>query len=189
MGACRGCPIWPTRTILPSPAVTRRPPGAKFLCRDARLLHPNAVTYGESSDTYRRIASDSEIAPGMHPPGRLRRIRRGGSMVSSRSRIPRARPGSHSAPAKPVGSAARPRATRLRARDMDVVYSSARVADAVCGADGRCVPEPPTWTGRAHETPRPAGRYGDTRRKSSLPYRDIPERAKAVRKVTTSSLL
>ena len=27
-GACRGCPIWPTETILPSPAVTRRPPGA-----------------------------------------------------------------------------------------------------------------------------------------------------------------
>src|SRR6202042_1785092 len=37
-GACRGCPIWPTETILPSPAVTRRPPGAKFLYRDAQLL-------------------------------------------------------------------------------------------------------------------------------------------------------
>jgi hypothetical protein len=24
--------------------------------RDARLLHPSTVTYGESSDTYRRIA-------------------------------------------------------------------------------------------------------------------------------------
>src|SRR5260370_22655105 len=31
-------PIWPTETILPSPAVTRRPPGAKFLYRDAQLL-------------------------------------------------------------------------------------------------------------------------------------------------------
>src|SRR5215831_12648104 len=30
-GACRGCPIWPTETILPSPAVTSRPPGAKIL--------------------------------------------------------------------------------------------------------------------------------------------------------------
>src|SRR5437762_13250417 len=30
--------IWPTGTILPSPAVTRRPPGAKFLYRDAQLL-------------------------------------------------------------------------------------------------------------------------------------------------------
>src|SRR5215472_4895618 len=29
--------IWPTGTILPSPAVTRRPPGAKFLYRNARL--------------------------------------------------------------------------------------------------------------------------------------------------------
>src|SRR5215472_11036521 len=29
-GACRGCLIWPTETILPSPAVTRRPPGASF---------------------------------------------------------------------------------------------------------------------------------------------------------------
>src|SRR5216683_6961866 len=38
-GACRGCPIWPTETILPSPAVTSRPPGAKFLCGDAPLLH------------------------------------------------------------------------------------------------------------------------------------------------------
>ena len=28
-GACRGCPIWSTQTILPSPAVTSRPPGAK----------------------------------------------------------------------------------------------------------------------------------------------------------------
>src|SRR2546421_11052986 len=37
-GACRGCPIWPTETILPSPAVTRRPPGAKFLYQDAQLL-------------------------------------------------------------------------------------------------------------------------------------------------------
>ena len=37
-GACRGCPIWPTETILPSPAVTRRPPGAKFLCRDTPLI-------------------------------------------------------------------------------------------------------------------------------------------------------
>jgi hypothetical protein len=32
--------IWPDLgTILPSPAVTRRPPGAKFLYRDVRLLH------------------------------------------------------------------------------------------------------------------------------------------------------
>src|SRR6266496_3512490 len=30
-GARRGCPIWPTQTILPSPAVTSRPPGAKIL--------------------------------------------------------------------------------------------------------------------------------------------------------------
>src|SRR5262249_38232554 len=30
-GVCRGCPIWPTETILPSPAVTSRPPGAKIL--------------------------------------------------------------------------------------------------------------------------------------------------------------
>jgi hypothetical protein len=28
-GACRGCPIWSAQTILPSPAVTSRPPGAK----------------------------------------------------------------------------------------------------------------------------------------------------------------
>ena len=40
MGACRGCPLWPTETILPSPAVTRRPPGAKFLYRDVRFLPP-----------------------------------------------------------------------------------------------------------------------------------------------------
>ena len=32
-GARRGCPIWSTQTILPSPAVTSRPPGAKFLSR------------------------------------------------------------------------------------------------------------------------------------------------------------
>ena len=38
-GACRGCPIWSTQTILPSPAVTSRPPGAKFLLRVAPLLH------------------------------------------------------------------------------------------------------------------------------------------------------
>ena len=38
-GTCRGCPIWSTQTILPSPAVTSRPPGAKFLLRVAPLLH------------------------------------------------------------------------------------------------------------------------------------------------------
>src|SRR5579859_7758209 len=37
-GACRGCPIWPTETILPSPGVTSRPPRAKFLYWDAPLL-------------------------------------------------------------------------------------------------------------------------------------------------------
>src|SRR5215471_17884670 len=36
-GACRGCPkMTPTETILPSPGVTSRPPGARFcdLCPD-----------------------------------------------------------------------------------------------------------------------------------------------------------
>src|SRR5580698_11635707 len=37
-GACHRCPIWPTETILPSPAVTSRPPRAKFLYWDAPLL-------------------------------------------------------------------------------------------------------------------------------------------------------
>jgi|SRR5271166_5062316 len=32
-GACRGCPIWSTVTILPSPAVTMRPPGAEVFGR------------------------------------------------------------------------------------------------------------------------------------------------------------
>src|SRR5579875_992638 len=36
-GAWWGCPLWSTGTILPSPAVTRRPPGAKFLDRDAQV--------------------------------------------------------------------------------------------------------------------------------------------------------
>jgi len=32
--SCSGCPLWSTQTILPSPAVTSRPPGAKdFLAR------------------------------------------------------------------------------------------------------------------------------------------------------------
>jgi hypothetical protein len=35
---------------------------------------------------------------------------------------------------------------------------------------------PPTGNGRVHQTPRLARRCGDTRRKSSLSYRDIPER-------------
>src|SRR5215472_5863692 len=34
MEPARRCPIWPTGTILPSPAVTSRPPGAKILPRD-----------------------------------------------------------------------------------------------------------------------------------------------------------
>ena len=38
-GACRGCPIWPTETILPSPAVTSRPPGAKILRHMSPLVH------------------------------------------------------------------------------------------------------------------------------------------------------
>jgi hypothetical protein len=38
-GACRGCPIWSTQAILPSPAVTSRPPGAKDSPRVASLLH------------------------------------------------------------------------------------------------------------------------------------------------------
>src|SRR5712691_4985126 len=37
---------------------------------------------------------------------------------------------------------------------------------------------PPTGNGRVRETPIPAGRCEDTRRKSSLSYRDIPERDK-----------
>src|SRR5437763_16669591 len=41
----------PTGTILPSPAVTRRPPGAKFLYRDAQFTPPITVTQGDSSDT------------------------------------------------------------------------------------------------------------------------------------------
>jgi hypothetical protein len=60
-------------------STTRR----KVSVRDARFLHPNTVTYGESSDTYRRIASDSEIAPGTHPPERLRRIRQSSSDASA----------------------------------------------------------------------------------------------------------
>src|SRR5579872_4951160 len=56
-GASRGCPdMGPTGTILPSPAVTRRPPGAKFLYRDAPVTPPITVTQGHSGDTYRRIA-------------------------------------------------------------------------------------------------------------------------------------
>ena len=48
---------------------------------------------------------------------------------------------------------------------------------------------PPTGNGRVRETPRPARRCEDTRRKSSLSYRDIPERRKGGAKVTRSSLL
>ena len=46
-------------------------------------------------------------------------------------------------------------------------------------AAGRLRPRrPPTGNGPVRETPRPARRCGDTRRKSSLSYRDIPERDK-----------
>ena len=115
-GACRGCPIWPTETILPSPAVTRRPPGAKL--PGCPVTPPITVTQGESSDTNRRIAADSEILSGKYSPA-------GPGPLSSPARIPRTRA-----------------------------------------------------TGYARE---------DTRRKSSLSYRDIPERHKVGRKVTRLS--
>ena len=52
-GACRGCPIWSTVTILPSPAVTKRPPGAEV--SNASPLPPLiCVTLRDPTDTHRR---------------------------------------------------------------------------------------------------------------------------------------
>jgi hypothetical protein len=45
--------------------------GRKVSVPERPVAPPNAVTYGESSDTYSRIASDSGIALETHPPGRL----------------------------------------------------------------------------------------------------------------------
>ena len=50
-GACRGCPIWPTETILPSPAVTSRPPGAKILWHIALIYSGDDLTLCNNSDT------------------------------------------------------------------------------------------------------------------------------------------
>ena len=51
--ACLGCPIWSTVTILPSPAVTMRPPGAEVL--DVSPLPPLiCVTLRDPTDTHRR---------------------------------------------------------------------------------------------------------------------------------------
>ena len=47
-------------------STTRR----KFLYRDAQFAPPITITLGKSSDTYSRIAPDSEIVPGTCPPGR-----------------------------------------------------------------------------------------------------------------------
>ena len=63
-GACRGCPIWSTQTILPSPAVTSRQPGAQFFCESPQLPPLNVVTLRDSSDTQRR---NGQIRKS-HPP-------------------------------------------------------------------------------------------------------------------------
>src|SRR6185437_7777237 len=52
-GTCHGCPIWSTVTILPSPAVTMRPPGAEVL--NVSPLPPLIeVTLRDPTDTHRR---------------------------------------------------------------------------------------------------------------------------------------
>ena len=80
-GACRGCRIWPTGTILPSPAVTCRPPGAKFLVPGCPVTPPITVTQGDSSGDHCCIAAYSgntvgkslACAPGSSSPARIRR--------------------------------------------------------------------------------------------------------------------
>ena len=63
-GACRGCPIWSTQTILPSPAVTSRPPGAKCFSALRHVAPLIRVTLRDSSDTQRR---NGQIRKS-HPP-------------------------------------------------------------------------------------------------------------------------
>jgi hypothetical protein len=46
-------------------STTRR----KFNVPGCLAARPIAITYGESSDTHRRIALVSEIVPGKYPPG------------------------------------------------------------------------------------------------------------------------
>jgi len=65
-GACRGCPIWPSETILPSPGVTSRPPRAKFSVPGCPVAPRIAVTQGDSSDTYSRNTQYSEIVPAQY---------------------------------------------------------------------------------------------------------------------------
>jgi hypothetical protein len=82
-GACRGCPIWPTETILPSPAVTRRPPGAKFLCRDARRslsLRVNLEILIVASSRIRKYWPTGIRLPTrvLHSPARIQRTRSAG---------------------------------------------------------------------------------------------------------------
>ena len=52
--------IWFTRTILPLPAVTSRPPGAKFSVAGCPVASRIGVTRRNSSDTNCRIWLDSE---------------------------------------------------------------------------------------------------------------------------------
>src|SRR5215469_10991408 len=63
-GACRGCPIWSTQTILPSPAVTSRPPGAKCFSALRHVAPFIRVTLRDSSDPQGR---NGEIRKS-HPP-------------------------------------------------------------------------------------------------------------------------
>jgi hypothetical protein len=61
---CSGCPIWSTQTILPSPAVTSRPPGAKDFLVSFLAAPSIRVTLRDSSDTQRR---NGQIRKS-HPP-------------------------------------------------------------------------------------------------------------------------
>ena len=87
-------------------STTRR----KVLVPGCPVVLPNTVTHRESSDTYRRIASVSEIVPGKYPPGLT-----GGCAVDRRCLVDEwiryvnrhCRIVTHAYPAKAIGVATR----------------------------------------------------------------------------------
>jgi hypothetical protein len=137
----------PTRTILPSPPVTRRPPGAKVSVPGCPVTPPITVTQGESSDTYRRIAPDSEIT--------VRRLSAGGPRVLGWHR------GELAFRTPPVLCRLR---GRRRPRTPPVLSSPARIRRMHATGHGRAC----TWRRRARTRPGPRRRW----RRGSRPPTD-----------------
>ena len=177
----------------------RSPPGPRASHRSAPAKGTN-----QASGTVQTLARMCSLASGPGGPSSVSRARRGHRLVlvagRDQARQRRARVREHPAvgqlaaqpglPRADIGDAVRPADVgvlallvghhELGGRDGPAAgpRPARRRASRAASAGPAKRRRPPTWNGPARGTPRPARRSGDTRRKSSLSYRDIPERRK-----------